>query len=90
MVSSGRDFLLVAPHIATIPGLAIMLAVLGFNLSGTGCGTPSIHACGPGLAVRLQGRAARRHRRRARHRPRHLRELAREGASVWACDVLAR
>ena len=36
MVSSGRDFLLVAPHIATVPGLAIMLAVLGFNLLGDG------------------------------------------------------
>jgi ABC-type dipeptide/oligopeptide/nickel transport system permease subunit len=36
MVSAGRDFLLVAPHIATIPGLAIMLAVLGFNLLGDG------------------------------------------------------
>jgi peptide/nickel transport system permease protein len=36
MVATGRDFLLVAPHIATIPGLAIMLAVLGFNLLGDG------------------------------------------------------
>jgi ABC-type dipeptide/oligopeptide/nickel transport system permease subunit len=36
MVSAGRDFLLIAPHIATIPGLAIMLAVLGFNLLGDG------------------------------------------------------
>ena len=36
MVSSGRDFLLVAPHIATMPGLAIMVAVLGFNLLGDG------------------------------------------------------
>ncbi len=36
MVSSGRDFLLVAPHIATIPGLAIMVTVLGFNLLGDG------------------------------------------------------
>jgi ABC-type dipeptide/oligopeptide/nickel transport system permease subunit len=36
MVSTGRDLLLVAPHIATIPGLAIMLAVLGFNLLGDG------------------------------------------------------
>ncbi|MGH7320133.1 MAG: ABC transporter permease [Candidatus Rokuibacteriota bacterium] len=36
MVSTGRDFLLIAPHIATIPGLAIMLAVLGFNLLGDG------------------------------------------------------
>ena len=36
MVSSGRDFLRIAPHIATIPGVAIMLAVLGFNLMGDG------------------------------------------------------
>ncbi len=36
MVSSGRDFLRVAPHVATFPGLAIMLAVLGFNLLGDG------------------------------------------------------
>jgi len=36
MVSSGRDFLLVAPHIATVPGVAIMVAVLGFNLLGDG------------------------------------------------------
>jgi ABC-type dipeptide/oligopeptide/nickel transport system permease subunit len=32
MVSTGRDLLLVAP----IPGLAIMVAVLGFNLLGDG------------------------------------------------------
>jgi peptide/nickel transport system permease protein len=36
MVATGRDFLLIAPHITTIPGLAIMLAVLGFNLFGDG------------------------------------------------------
>lgn len=36
MVSSGRAFLRVAPHIATVPGLAIMIAVLGFNLLGDG------------------------------------------------------
>jgi peptide/nickel transport system permease protein len=36
MVASGRDFLRVAPFIATIPGVAIMLAVLGFNLLGDG------------------------------------------------------
>ncbi|HEV8674424.1 MAG TPA: ABC transporter permease [Methylomirabilota bacterium] len=36
MVSTGRDFLLIAPHIATIPGLAIMVAVLGFILLGDG------------------------------------------------------
>lgn len=36
MISSGRNALMVAPHVATIPGLAIMLAVLGFNLLGDG------------------------------------------------------
>jgi len=36
MVSTGRDFLVIAPHIATFPGLAIALAVLGFNLLGDG------------------------------------------------------
>lgn len=36
MVASGRDFLRIAPHVATIPGLAIMVAVLGFNLLGDG------------------------------------------------------
>jgi len=36
MVSTGRDFLTIAPHIATFPGLAIALAVLGFNLLGDG------------------------------------------------------
>jgi ABC-type dipeptide/oligopeptide/nickel transport system permease subunit len=36
MVATGRDFLLIAPHVATIPGLAIMAAVLGFNLLGDG------------------------------------------------------
>jgi peptide/nickel transport system permease protein len=36
MVATGRDFLLLAPHITTIPGLAIMVAVLGFNLLGDG------------------------------------------------------
>jgi len=36
MVSSGRDFLLTAPHISTLPGIAIMITVLGFNLLGDG------------------------------------------------------
>ena len=36
MVSTGRDLLLIAPHVATIPGIAIMVAVLGFNLLGDG------------------------------------------------------
>ena len=36
MVSTGRDALVIAPHIATFPGLAIAFAVLGFNLLGDG------------------------------------------------------
>lgn len=36
MISSGRNLLMVAPHVSTIPGIAIMLAVLGFNLLGDG------------------------------------------------------
>ncbi len=36
MLSNSRDYMLSSPHAATIPGLAIMLAVLGFNLLGDG------------------------------------------------------
>jgi peptide/nickel transport system permease protein len=36
MLDSGRQFLLVAPHVTTAPGIAIGLAVLGFNLLGDG------------------------------------------------------
>ena len=34
MLSRGRDFLAVAPHVATFPGLAIVFVVMGFNLVG--------------------------------------------------------
>jgi len=34
MLSTAKDFLRVAPHASLIPGAAIMLAVLGFNLLG--------------------------------------------------------
>ncbi|HWH77026.1 MAG TPA: ABC transporter permease [Candidatus Binatus sp.] len=34
MLNDGRQFLLVAPHLTTYPGLAIMLTVLGLNLIG--------------------------------------------------------
>ncbi len=34
MLNEGRQFLLVAPHLTTYPGLAIMIAVLGLNLVG--------------------------------------------------------
>lgn len=36
MLSDGRLFLLNAPHVATFPGLAIALVVLGFNMLGDG------------------------------------------------------
>lgn len=34
MLARGREYLAVAPHVATFPGLAIMFVVLGFNLLG--------------------------------------------------------
>ena len=36
MLSSGRTALAVAPHVATIPGLAIVLLAIAFNLMGDG------------------------------------------------------
>ena len=36
MLSNARGYLIVAPHVATIPGLAIMIVVVGFNLFGDG------------------------------------------------------
>ena len=36
MLSSGRAYLFHSPHVATFPGIAIVLAVLGFNLLGDG------------------------------------------------------
>lgn len=36
LVDQGTQYLLVAPHVALIPGLAIAVSVLGFNLLGDG------------------------------------------------------
>jgi len=36
MLSSSRQYMNVAPHVAALPGLAIFMAVLGFNLLGDG------------------------------------------------------
>ncbi|HYM90730.1 MAG TPA: ABC transporter permease [bacterium] len=36
MLATGRSFMLTAPWIATFPGLAIMVTVVGFNLIGDG------------------------------------------------------
>jgi peptide/nickel transport system permease protein len=34
MLSTAKDYLRIAPHVSLVPGAAIMLAVLGFNLLG--------------------------------------------------------
>jgi len=36
MLSTARPYLITSPHVATFPGLAIMLVVMGFNLFGDG------------------------------------------------------
>jgi peptide/nickel transport system permease protein len=36
MLSEGRQYIQLAPHVAAFPGLAILLLVLGFNLFGDG------------------------------------------------------
>ncbi len=36
MLANGRNYLLVAPHAATFPGLAILVLALGLNLLGDG------------------------------------------------------
>jgi peptide/nickel transport system permease protein len=36
MLSDGRGYLTVAPHVAAFPGLAILITVLSFNLLGDG------------------------------------------------------
>jgi len=36
MLSNARSYMITAPHVAMMPGLAIALVVLGFNLLGDG------------------------------------------------------
>jgi len=36
MLSTGRDYMLTSPWVATFPGLAILVTVVGFNLFGNG------------------------------------------------------
>lgn len=36
MIGAGRNFLTVAPWLAAVPGIAIILAIIGFNLFGDG------------------------------------------------------
>jgi peptide/nickel transport system permease protein len=36
MLATGKDYIYAAPHVATLPGLAVFVSVLGFNLFGDG------------------------------------------------------
>ena len=36
MIATGREYLRTAPHLTTVPGIAIMLAVFSLNLMGDG------------------------------------------------------
>ena len=36
MIAEGRNFIVMAPHVSTFPGIAILLTVLAFNLLGDG------------------------------------------------------
>jgi peptide/nickel transport system permease protein len=36
MIAEGRNFIVMAPHISTIPGLALMVTIVGLNLLGDG------------------------------------------------------
>lgn len=36
MIADGRGFIVLAPHVSTLPGLALMLTVVGLNLFGDG------------------------------------------------------
>jgi ABC-type dipeptide/oligopeptide/nickel transport system permease subunit len=54
MLSDGRAYLRVAAHVTTVPGIAIMLAVLGFNLLGDGLRD----ALDPRMATRTVARHA--------------------------------
>jgi ABC-type dipeptide/oligopeptide/nickel transport system permease subunit len=36
MIAEGRNFIVMAPHISTIPGIALMITVVGLNLLGDG------------------------------------------------------
>jgi peptide/nickel transport system permease protein len=36
MLNEGREFIRSSPHLCTVPGLVIMIVVLGFNMLGDG------------------------------------------------------
>ena len=45
MLTDTTRYLQTAPHLAIIPGVAIIISVLGFNLIGDGCARPSTRRC---------------------------------------------
>ena len=36
MIAEGRNFIVMAPHVSTIPGLVLTVTVVGLNLLGDG------------------------------------------------------
>ncbi len=54
MLNDAQTFLATAPHLAIMPGLAIALTVLAFNLLGDGCAMPSTPACGSADMLALE------------------------------------
>jgi len=54
MLAEGRDYLSNAWWLATVPGIAISLVVLGANLLGDGLRTCSIRDCGSDAARRTR------------------------------------
>jgi ABC-type dipeptide/oligopeptide/nickel transport system permease subunit len=36
MIAEGRNFIVMAPHVSTLPGIALMLTIVGLNLLGDG------------------------------------------------------
>jgi peptide/nickel transport system permease protein len=36
MIAEGRNFIVMAPHVSTFPGIALMIAIVGLNLLGDG------------------------------------------------------
>ena len=65
MLGEGRSLLLVAPHIALIPGLVILLVVIGINLVGDGIRD----LAGPPAGVRRTGPPRSRDRRSPQRHP---------------------
>lgn len=51
MLSVGRNYITSSPQLAVIPGMAILVVTLAFNVVGMPCGTRSIPASCKGRAA---------------------------------------